>query len=391
VNQPRRRTAKGGEIVAVAEGSRSHILGIKPGDRLLSINRQPLRDVLDYRFLAAEEELLLELEREGKSLQLTMTKEWAEDPGIEFSSFTFDGIRRCNNRCFFCYVDGLPPEARPSLRIKDDDYRHSFLFGNFITLTNLRREDWWRLAEQRLSPLYVSIHTTDPELRRQMLGNPRAPDIREQLRRLERLRIRVHGQVVLCPGANDGETLARTVADLAALYPTVQSLAVVPVGITRYHPGKLPQVDRRLAQAVVERAGSWQREHRRRLGVSFVYLADELYFLAGAELPSARSYDGFPQYQNGVGMTRMLLEEWERVKRGRKLTRQRRWDRGLRLTLVCGALISPILSPIISELNALGELSLRLVPVENRFFGSTVTVSGLLAGRDVIQALRGKI
>jgi putative radical SAM enzyme (TIGR03279 family) len=266
---------------------------------------------------------------------------------------------------------------RRSLYIKDDDYRYSFLFGNFLTLTNLTEDDWDRLAEQRLSPLYVSVHATNLAVRRRILGSPTAPDVTEQLRRLGSLGIQVHAQIVLIPGLNDGPPLARTVAALAALYPTVQSIAVVPLGLTRYHRGPFRVYEPEEARPIIVQISAWQREYRRQHGLSLVYASDEWYLLAGLEVPPAEEYDGFPQLENGVGLTRVLLDEELRVS-GFKF-------RVGKITLVCGTLIAPVLERKAAELSG---VAVEVVPVEDRFFGPTVTVSGLLTGQDVIEGLR---
>ena len=373
----------GGIIAAVRTGSVAEELGLRPGDELLSINGHPLRDVIDYRFYGAEEELELVIRRDGQRLVCLLERSYGEELGIEFVEPTFDGIRRCNNRCPFCFVDQLPRGMRRSLYVKDDDYRLSFLFGNFVTLTNLTEADWQRLAEQRLSPLYVSVHATDLALRRRLLGNPSAPDVLQQIRRLGELGIRVHAQIVLVPGLNDGEHLARTVADLAALHPTVQSIAVIPVGLTKHRPPGLRPYTPDEARAIVAQVESWQRQYRARYGVGLVYAADEWYLLAGKEVPQAEEYDGFPQLENGVGLTRLLLDERLQITGG-----------GLqvgKVTLVCGTLIAPVLEALVAEWGKSAAFPRSVViPVENRFFGPTVTVSGLLVGRDVIEALRGR-
>ena len=373
----------GGIIAAVRTGSVAEELGLRPGDELLSINGHPLRDVIDYRFYGAEEELELIVRRDGRRLVCLVERSYGEDLGIEFIEPTFDGIRRCNNRCPFCFVDQLPRGMRRSLYVKDDDYRLSFLFGNFVTLTNLTEADWQRLAEQRLSPLYVSVHATDLALRRRLLGNPSAPDVLQQIGRLGELGIRVHAQIVLVPGLNDGEHLARTVADLAALHPTVQSIAVIPVGLTKHRPPDLRPYTPDEARAIVAQVASWQRQYRARYGVGLVYAADEWYLLAGEEVPPAEEYDGFPQLENGVGLTRLLLDERLQITGG-----------GLqvgKVTLVCGTLIAPVLEALVAEWGKSAAFPQSVViPVENRFFGPTVTVSGLLVGRDVIEALRGR-
>ena len=369
---------KGGVITEVHSGSIAAELGLRSGDVLVSINGHPLRDVIDYRFYGAEEELELVVERDGERIIYEVERGYDQELGLEFTEPTFDGLRLCNNRCEFCFLKGLPQGMRHSLYIRDDDYRYSFLFGNFITLTNLTEDDWDRLAEQRLSPLYVSVHATDLALRRRILGNPAAPDIIEQLRRLGNLGIQVHAQIVLIPSLNDGPHLARTVADLAALYPTVQSIAIVPLGLTKYHRGPFRLYRPEEAEPVIAQILAWQQEYQRQYGLNLVYASDEWYLLAGLEVPLAEEYDGFPQLENGVGLTRMFLDEILDIADCQP------WV-GM-ATLVCGTLIAPALERKIAELPAVVEV----VPVENRFFGPTVTVSGLLTGRDVIEALRGR-
>ncbi len=373
-----------GVIAAVAEGSIAEREGIRPGDRVVSINGHVLRDVIDYRFYGAEEELELILQRDGQHLVLHIERGYEEELGIEFTTPTFDGLRRCNSRCAFCFIAGLPEGLRPSLYLRDDDYRYSFLFGNFITLTNLSEDDWERLAEQRLSPLYVSVHATDLALRRRILGNPTAPHVIDQLRRLGELGIQFHTQVVLVPDLNDGPALAQTVTDLAALHPVVQSIAIVPVGLTRYHRCALRPYRPDEAELILDQTAAWQRAYRRQHNRNLVYASDEWYFLAGRPIPSADEYDGFPQLENGVGLTRVLLDEWEEV----KARAPGSGSRAGTITLVCGALIAPLLEKIAVELGQLTGLEVQVISVANAFFGPTVTVSGLLTGRDVIGALQ---
>ena len=371
--------AKGGVIAEVCSDSIAAELGLRPGDVLLSINGHVLRDVIDYRFYGAEEELELVVERGGKQIVYQVERGYDQEPGIEFAEPTFDGLRLCNNRCEFCFIKGMPPGMRRSLYIKDDDYRYSFLFGNFITLTNLTEDDWDRLAEQRLSPLYVSVHATDLALRRRILGSPAAPDVTEQLKRLGSLGIQVHAQIVLIPDLNDGQHLARTVADLTALYPTVQSIAVVPLGLTKYHRGPFRVYRPEEAKPILAQISVWQREYRRQRGLGLVYASDEWYLLAGLDVPPAEEYDGFPQLENGVGLTRTFLDEELRVE-GFEF-------RIGKVALVCGTLIAPLLESKAAELPG---VEIEVVPVGNRFFGPTVTVSGLLTGQDVIGALQGR-
>jgi putative radical SAM enzyme (TIGR03279 family) len=272
---------------------------------------------------------------------------------------------------------------RRSLYVKDDDYRYSFLFGNFVTLTNLTAGDWARLEEQRLSPLYVSVHATDLELRRRFLARSSAPDVMKQLRRLAGLGIEVHTQVVLVPGLNDGPHFARTITDLESLYRRpVASVGVVPIGLTRFHPGRCRTYTPQESRAVLDQVEPWRCANRARWDCAFVYPSDEWYLVAGQPIPKTGEYDGFSQVENGVGMVRQLLDEWAALKPGLSTSKPRR------ATLACGTLIAPVLARIVEEWNALTGLDLRLVPVANHFFGPVTTVSGLLTGQDLIAALR---
>lgn len=373
-----------GVIESVAPGSVGEELGLRPGDVLLAINGQPVRDVIDVQFYGAEEFLELAVERDGEEWLFEGEREYGEELGLSFVRPTFDvDIRRCANNCDFCFVKQNAPGMRKSLYIKDDDYRYSFLFGHFVTLTNLTDEDWDRLEEQRLSPLYVSVHATDPELRRRFLSRKASPDVLDQLRRLAGLNIEVHTQVVLVPGLNDGEHLERTVRDLEGLRGRpVASVGVVPVGLTRYHPGRCRTYTAAESRALLGQVQPWREANRKRWGSALVYPSDEWYLVAGLEVPPARAYDGFPQVENGVGMVRRLLDEWQALK-GNLPGRQLR-----PATLACGTLIAPVLRDIVDELNELAGANWRLVPVVNEFFGPVTTVSGLLTGQDVAAALR---
>ncbi|MBU0495999.1 MAG: DUF512 domain-containing protein [Chloroflexi bacterium] len=371
----RRPTETGGVIVRIEPGSLADELDLRPGDILLQVNDRPVRDVLDVQFYAAEDTATLLVRRDDEDTYYEVDKEPDEPLGLEFTEPVFDGVRRCANACSFCFVDQMPPGLRPSLYVKDDDLRYSFLYGNFLTLTNFTPGDWDRLAEQRLSPLYVSVHTTDPEQRAGLFRNPRAAAIMDDLRRLGNLGIQVHAQIVISPGVNDGPYLDRTLDDLAALYPTVQSVAVVPVGLTRYHQGDARPVTPAEARSLVRTIERWHRRCRAEWGVGWAYASDELYLLAGRRIPARRRYDGFPQLENGVGLTRLLLDDAKQI-----LNPQSKISN---LQLVCGTLVAPTLQRLVDKLGA----PWTVVPVVNRFFGSTVTVSGLLTAADVLDAL----
>jgi putative radical SAM enzyme (TIGR03279 family) len=414
-----------GLIATVADGSIAEGEGIRPGDQMVSINGHILRDVIDYRFYGAEEELEIIIERDDQRMVFQVARDYDEDLGIEFAAPTFDGIHRCNSHCAFCFIAGMPKGMRPSLYVRDDDYRYSFLFGNFVTLTNLTEGDWQRLAEQRLSPLYVSVHATDLALRRRILGNPATPDVMDQLHRLGELDIQLHTQVVLVPGLNDGSALTQTVADLATLHPAVQSIAIVPVGLTRYHRCDLRPYRPDEAGPIIDQITAWQRDHRKQYGLNLVYASDEWVLLAGHQVPSADEYDGFPQLENGVGLTRVFLDEWEGTRsrlqaptldlacwRNSRTVRQGSPEpcsapteretsfatpekssysiEAGKIVLVCGTLIAPLMKEIAAEFRQLTGLEVEVIPVVNEFFGQTVTVSGLLTGQDVIAALQGR-
>lgn len=372
-----------GIISAVQPNSLAARWGLRPGDELLEINGHPLRDLIDVQFYGAEARLTLRVRREGEERTIRARRRYDEPLGLEFAHPLFDtDIRRCNNRCPFCFVAQMPRGLRPSLYVKDDDYRYSFLFGSYITMTNLTEEDWARIGEQHLSPLYVSVHATDPDLRRRMLGNPGAPDGMEGLRRLARMGIEVHTQLVLVPGLNDGAQLDRSIGDLAALYPAVRSVSVVPVGLTKGHRGgcrpyTLPEMRR-----VWEQVTAWQRQLRRRLGVRFVYLSDEWYLRLGKPVPARAAYDGLDLRENGVGMVRSLLDRWRRVERTVSALG------GPDQTWVTGELMAPVLERLAAQFTDRTGIRAEVVPIPNRFFGETVTVAGLLTGRDVVAHLR---
>jgi putative radical SAM enzyme (TIGR03279 family) len=381
------KKSRGGIVARIEPDSPAAMTGLHVGDAILSINGHLLHDVIDYQFYAAEEELDLVVQR-GKSPPFTVhiRRDYDQELGLEFADATFDGIRRCCNRCEFCFIQQMPPGLRKSLYVRDDDYRHSFLYGNFITLTNLNEDDWARIDEQCLSPLYVSVHSTDPQLRARIFGTQAAADILTQLERLANIGIEVHTQIVVTPGLNDGPALERTVHDLAALYPSVASIAIVPVGLTRYHSPGLRTLTPDEARRILEFVKPLQRRFRRELGVGLAYGSDELYLMAGWPIPSARAYDGFPQLANGVGLTRQLLDEWRRAKRRSLRTS---WPYR-KITLVCGMLIAPTLRILAIELAQLTGATVDAVAVTNDFFGPTVTVSGLLTAQDVMTALRGR-
>ncbi len=375
-----------GEIIRVRQGSLAEELGLVPGDRILEVNGQGLRDIIDLSFAMADEEIELLVEHAGGEQELlAFDKEYDEELGAEFSSPVFDGIRGCGNHCWFCFVDQVAPHMRGSLYVKDDDYRLSFLYGNFITLTNMGEADFRRIEQYHLSPLFVSVHTMNMDLRAAMLDTPRGGALIGQLDRLEQAGVEYHTQVVLCPGVNDGAELDNTIRQLRERRPQVRSLAIVPVGLTRFREGchPLSLFDAAGARAVIEQVSRWQRQERQATGEGFVYLADEFYLLAGEPLPGAADYDGFPQLDNGIGLLRNFLEDWARCRAAGPIPDP---ARPLRLDIVCGTAVAPAFEEILAAVRT-ERLRLRLVPVENRFFGAGVNVSGLLTGQDILGAL----
>lgn len=387
-------------MAGVRDGSIAARLGLRPGDRVLRVGGRYLSDYIDYRYLTAEPVVeLAVVRRDGTEVIYEVEKDIDEDLGLEFAEDIFGppaGPRTCCNRCVFCFVDRLPSGLRPSLYVKDDDYRLSFLHGNFITLTNLKAEDFDRILSLRLSPLYVSVHSTEPEVRRMLLGNSQAGQIMDQLARLVRGGITVHAQVVVCPGLNDGPHLDRTIADLAALRPGVASVGVVPVGLTAFGPSRTASAVRPATaaekQAALETVLSWHQ----RLG-GFVYPADEYFLDLGSKLPPAVFYDGYPQLANGIGLARSFLDDLGRLERRlRRATRtsadQRRKDSGpddgASFTVVTGRLARPLLESAVPAVGRLVGRRGEILEVPNSFFGPEVTVAGLLTGSDLVRAVR---
>ncbi|GAB4389698.1 MAG: DUF512 domain-containing protein [Thermodesulfovibrionales bacterium] len=365
-------------VEAVRPRSAAARAGIVKGDVLVSVNGNRLADSIDYMYHSSEPELEVVLKRGGRQHTVVLSPGEAGDPGIELGPFR---VKTCRNRCVFCFVAQLPRGLRKSLYVKDEDYRMSFIYGNYITLTNLTAADRKRIARMRLSPLYISVHTTDRALRRRMLGNPKAEDVMKELRFLRDSKIRMHVQIVLCPGLNDGRELEKTIRDLYSLYPYVQSIAVVPVGLTAHRRTELGAVGREDARRALDTIEAFQRRFRKKHGDPVVYGADELYIKAGAPFPPVREYGELHQVENGVGMVPLFTAQ------ARKARPPERPSPRKYLTFT-GKSFYPYLKRFLGRL-ARGGLEVRAVMVENNFFGPSVTVTGLLTGRDVIMALAG--
>lgn len=364
-------------------------LEIEPGDVLLEIDGMAIEDILDYQFYAEDEELTLLVRKpDGEEWELEIEKDYGEDLGLDFENGLMDDYRSCSNRCIFCFIDQMPPGMRETLYFKDDDARLSFLQGNYITLTNMKKQDMERVAKYHLSPINVSVHTTNPELRCQMLHNRFAGEALKKIDYFYEHGIEMNGQIVLCKGYNDKEELDRTLKDLTRYCPVMQSVSVVPVGLTRFRDGLCPleSFSPEEAGEVIDQIEAVQKQCMKEHGVHFVHASDEFYILAGRDLPPASQYDGYPQLENGVGMLRLLLEET-----GQALETQKGDDRRDRLTIATGKLAYPYLEHCVKQVQTrFPNLEVSLVGIRNDFFGEQITVSGLVTGQDLIAQLKGK-
>jgi len=372
-------SAEGVVVASVRRRTAAASPGLVPGARILAVNGEPVRDAIDFQFHAGDGHLALTVERDSARASLTLERRGG-DLGLELAAPTPSEITTCANKCVFCFIHQLPHGMRRSLYVKDDDFRLSFLHGNYITLTDLDEAALRRIEEQRLSPLYVSVHATDPALRHELLGRPRvSAEILPRLERLAKAGIRMHAQIVLCPDVNDGRHLERTVFELAPLHPHVPTTAIVPVGLTRYRE-RLPRL-RGLtppeARALIATVSEWQERFLATLGSRFVFLADEVYLLAETPLPPAVAYEGFPVAEDGIGLVRHFEDGLARALRHFRRPARRRV-----LTVVSGEMYGPRLVRLLTPLAGHG-VEARVAAVPNDFFGRAIAVAGLLTGRDV--------
>ncbi|MBA3416507.1 MAG: DUF512 domain-containing protein [Chloroflexia bacterium] len=396
-----------GVVAAVAPASLAMELGIEPGDRIVGVNGQPLLDALDFQFHAQAERVVLDVERAGALLRYRLELAGDDYWGVTFDDPTFDGVRLCENACPFCFIKQIPKGMRRSLYVMDDDFRYSMLYGSFVTLTNLSEEDWRRIETQHISPLHVSVHSTDPELRVALVGNPKAARIMEDLARLERAGIDFHAQLVLVPGVNDGAALDRSLRDLATFGRHLQSVAGVPVGLSKHGqerqskqvrlsrtcmrtlPGKHISVRRyeaAEARVVIDQAETWQARFRAERGDPFFYLGDEFYLMCGLPVPESEHYGGFPQIEDGIGITRDFLDRLDAYLR-RAHPGSLAEQAGI---VACGELIAPTMRAAVARFNAVTGAALEVVAVENVYLGREINVSGLLGGRDLLTAFAGQ-
>ncbi|PHJ60108.1 Fe-S oxidoreductase [Nostoc linckia z18] len=387
-------TIQPARITTVLPDSIAAEIGFEVGDAIVAINGTRPRDLIDYQFLCADEVLELEvLDVTGKTHHIEIEKDYDEDLGLEFETALFDGLIQCNNRCPFCFIDQQPPGKRSSLYLKDDDYRLSFLYGSYLTLTNLPEKEWRRIEQMRLSPLYVSVHATEAEVRTKLLKNPRAGQILQQLKWFQQRRLQIHAQVVVCPGINDGQHLERTLKDLASFHtgevPTVASVAVVPVGLTRFRPqeDELIPVTREKAKEVISQVKMLSQQFRQKFASSVAWLADEWFLIAGEELPSESEYEEYPQIDNGVGSIQLFIKEFATVAAEllpAKVYPQRKF------TWVVGNTVEKAFQPILKRLNSVEGLEVNMRALSSDYWGQDISVTGLLTGHDLLLNLAGQ-
>ena len=376
-------------IKKVDLGSIAEEVGIEVNDVLLSINGTPIDDIIDYKFLAADEEVLLEIEKtDGEVWEYEIEKEYGENLGLEFEGGIMDKAKSCSNKCMFCFIDQLPKGMRDTLYFKDDDSRLSFLQGNFVTLTNMKEEDIDRIIRYRISPINISVHTTNPELRVRMLKNRFAGNVLERMQRLSDEGIQMHAQIVCIPDVNDGEELKRTIEDLYKLYPQVNNVAVVPIGITKFREGleKVNTFTKEGSKYTIDMVKELQSKFYNEVGEPFVRLSDEFYIVAGEEIPDAEFYNGFTQIEDGVGVTRCFRDAIESDLDILDLNKKGSY------TMITGALAyDEVKSAAEKIVKKNPKIHIDVFKIINNFFGNTITVNGLLTGGDIIEQLKGKI
>ncbi len=363
--------------------------GLVPGDRLVTVNGHKIHDILEYRYLISETEVELEVLKENGDTEIITIENDYEDLGIEFKQGLIDTAQSCKNKCIFCFIDQLPEGMRETVYFKDDDTRLSFLQGNYVTLTNLTEEEIDRLISMHISPINISVHTTNPDLRVEMLKNPNASKIYDIMKRFADNEIYMNCQIVLCPGYNDKDELDRTIEDMAELYPYVTSCSVVPVGLTRYREGlcKLTPFDARSSLDTVRQVESYQKKFKEEFGVNLIYIADEFYINAKLPIPTAEEYDGFPQIENGVGLVASLKEEFDEAVNHIK---KKKYSR--KVAIATGELVYGFVNSLADRLMLETEgLEISVYPVKNEFFGGGVNVSGLVTGSDLIRTLKDEL
>ncbi|MEE8886594.1 MAG: DUF512 domain-containing protein [Eubacteriales bacterium] len=395
----------GHRIRSVLPDSIAEEMNIEPGDVLLSVNGQEIEDIFDYRFLTSDEEITVLIRKQnGEEWELDIEKDQGEDLGMDFESGLMDDYRSCQNHCIFCFIDQMPKGMRPTLYFKDDDSRLSFLQGNYVTLTNMSDHDIDRIIRYRMEPINISFQTTNPELRVKMLHNRFAGGIFPKVKRLADAGIEMNGQIVLCRGINDGDELERSIRDLTAYLPSLRSVSVVPVGLSKFRDGLYPlePFTKEDAEKVIDQIERWQNKLYPQYGIHFIHASDEWYLLAGRELPEAERYDGYLQLENGVGMLRLLTEEVREYLEKNSLAEestssesgsgQGAEKKTRRVIIATGVLAAETIRVLSGEIcHSFENLQVEVVPVRNDFFGTMITVSGLITGQDLIRQLKDYI
>ncbi len=369
-------------VEQVEKDSIADELGIKKGDRILSVNSIFPKDIIEYSYLINDEEINLLVEHENKELEeYEIEKDFDEDLGITFSSAVFDNIKKCQNHCIFCFVDQQPKGLRDSLYVKDDDWRLSYIQGTYVTLTNFKEEDWQRIEQYHISPLFVSIHTTNPELRYKMTRNKNSKNILEQLKRFKKIKTKIHAQIVLCPDFNDGEELKRTLEDLKQFKSILKSIAIVPVGISKFRQEKFKKVDKKIATQTIKIVENFNKEIKKQIAM----VSDEFFVLAGIEIPEKKYYGDFLQIEDGVGAIRLLKDSFKKCQKKLK----KKIKNKTKLTIATASTAFKIFKEFQKEIN-IENLEFEVLEIENNFFGKDINVAGLIVATDIIETIKNK-
>lgn len=369
-------------VEEVIKDSIAYELDIQKGDKIISINKQTPRDIIEYSYLINDEEINLLIERKNGELEeIEIEKDFDEDLGIVFTSAVFDKLKRCQNHCIFCFVDQQPKGLRDSLYVKDDDWRLSYIQGTYVTLTNLSEEDWQRIENYHISPLFVSLHTTNPELRVKMTKNPKAGLIIEQLKRFKKIKTKLHLQIVLCPAINDDNELKRTLDDLKEFKSIIKSIAVVPLGISKYRKEELKKVDKKVALRTIELIEDFNKSIKKQIAMA----SDEFFLLAGKEIPDKKYYGDFLQIEDGVGSIRLLKDSFNKnLKKLKKKIKKK-----TKLTIATAKSAANLFKEFQKEIK-IENLEFEVLEIKNDFFGKDINVAGLITGSDIIKAIKNK-
>jgi len=365
-------------------------IGLKAGDQLISINGKKIKDYIEYNDFISSYNFQMEVKKiNGSIKKYDIKRTYDEEMGIEFEGIVFDGLKKCTNKCIFCFIDQQPDNLRSTLNLKDDDYRFSFLQGSYITLTNLDMIDFKKIVKYHMSPLNISIHTTDPELRKYMMKNPRAGNIIKDLDYLTENGIDFNAQIVLCPGINDGKKLDESIQSLAKYFPNILSLSVVPVGLTKYKNKKLRTYTSQEAENIVNQINNWQKILKDKYGENFLFASDEFYLMSKIDIPSYRSYNNFLQLENGVGLTRIFRDQYQKIKDD-FIDSIKKKKNNEEYVLITSLLGKKAIKYIIDDINeSLFNINIEIKIVENKFFGETITVTGLLTAQDIGERISG--